>query len=160
MVAARLVVPAIVLACLPGIVPGASAQSDLGFQPPVAVEFPASTAPSRLRVADVTGDGLLDILVASYTQPGVFVRPGLPGLAFGPVAVTSLGAPVGSRTRNACCAISPSSATVPERHRNHLRRARPAPRCTRLFIGSTPQLPAERQGAQQRRERGWQARQS
>src|SRR5262245_51641719 len=93
--ACRSLVRTVAVAGLLGLAAHASnAQSDLGFEPSFGVPLPVPA--SRIRLADVTGDGVLDIVLSSYTQPGVFVLPGLGGAAFGPMVTTALSAPVGN----------------------------------------------------------------
>ena len=54
------------------------------FAPAVNVALESSSHPSDLQVLDVTGDGILDLVVVSEVTPAVWTHVGLGGTNFGP----------------------------------------------------------------------------
>src|SRR5262245_11616792 len=82
--------PAMLLALL---APAALA-TDFGFAPPVVLTFTAHSNPVLILAQDVTGDGLPDIIVASYDTGLILVRNNEGGLEFGAALPTLLPGPV------------------------------------------------------------------
>src|SRR5262245_32651560 len=67
--------------------PTLRASDDVHFAPPVPVALPAGFNYHDVRATDVTGDGLVDLVVATFLGTDVFVLPGQGGVSFGaPVA--------------------------------------------------------------------------
>jgi hypothetical protein len=83
-----LVVTAVLLAAAPAV----WALGEFSLARPVAIPLPPGSKPTALRAIDVTGDGLVDLVVSSFASPDVRVLVGQGGTTFSTPVVTPMDA--------------------------------------------------------------------